>query len=158
MKATISEIIKSTWRVSKMDKATVSDCRVIELPQTRDRAGNITPVTGALEVPFEIARVFYIYDIPGGQSRGAHAHRVCHQLLVAVSGSFDVEIDDGEAQRTVTLNRPYYGLYVPAGIWAAQKGFSSGSVCLVIASERYDEADYIRDYDLYRELRCTTSK
>jgi len=97
-------------------------------------------------IPFEVKRVFYIYDIPGGEDRGAHAHKDCHQFLVAVSGSFEVEMDDGTNKRTVILNRPYYGLHIPPGIWAAEKGFSSGAVCLVLASHKYDEKDYIRDY------------
>jgi hypothetical protein len=97
-------------------------------------------------IPFEVKRIFYIYDIPGGEDRGAHAHKDCHQFLIAVSGSFEVEMDDGTNKRTVTLNRPYYGLHIPPGIWAAEKGFSSGAVCLVLASHKYDEKDYIRDY------------
>ena len=99
------------------------------------------------DLPFEIRRVFYLYDIPGGESRGAHAHKVCHQLIVAAAGAFDVFLDDGREQRVVTLNRPYYGLHVLPGIWASQREFSSSSICLVLASELYDENDYIRDYD-----------
>jgi uncharacterized RmlC-like cupin family protein len=100
-------------------------------------------------VPFDIKRAFYIYDIPGGESRGAHAHKRCHQLIIAASGSFDVVLDNGHEQATVTLNRPYQGLHVPPGIWCHEAGFSSGSVCLVLTSEPFDEADYIRDYDEY---------
>ncbi|MCX8148573.1 sugar 3,4-ketoisomerase [Thermaurantimonas aggregans] len=125
---------------------TVYDCSIIELPQIKNRAGNITPVTNLVEIPFVVKRVFYIYDIPGGEDRGAHAHKECHQFLVAVSGSFDVELNDGHIKRTVTLNRPYYGLHIPPGIWASEKSFSSGAVCLVLASEMYDEGDYIREY------------
>ena len=113
----------------------VYDCSVIELPRIENAKGNITPVHGGVNLPFEIARVFYLYDIPGGEARGAHAHRECHQFLVAASGSFEIVLDDGHNKRTVTLNRPYYGLHIP-----------SGSICLVLTSHIYDEADYIRDY------------
>lgn len=128
-------------------RPTIYDCSVIELKRVEDRRGNITPVNSELDVPFDIKRVFYLYDIPGGESRGAHAHKCCHQFLIAASGAFEVVLDDGHNKRTVTLNRSFYGLHIPPGIWAAEQGFSSGSVCLVFASEKYDEADYIRDYD-----------
>jgi len=129
-----------------MKEASIYDCSIIELPRLKNRAGNITVVNNNDNIPFEVKRVFYIYDIPGGEDRGAHAHKDCHQFLVPVSGSFEVEMDDGTNKRTVTLNRPYYGLHIPPGIWAAEKGFSSGAVCLVLASHKYDEKDYIRDY------------
>ena len=124
----------------------VYDCSVIELPRIENAKGNITPVHSGINLPFEIARIFYLYDIPGGEARGAHAHRECHPFLVAASGSFEVVLDDGYNKRTVTLNRPYFGLHIPPGIWAAEQGFSSGSICLVLTSHIYDEADYIRDY------------
>ena len=124
----------------------VYDCSVSELPRIENAKGNITPVHSGINLPFEIARIFYLYDIPGGEARGAHAHRECHQFLVAASGSFEVVLDDGYNKRTVTLNRPYFGLHIPPGIWAAEQGFSSGSICLVLTSHIYDEADYIRDY------------
>lgn len=124
----------------------VYDCSVIELPRIENAKGNITPVHSGINLPFEIARIFYLYDIPGGEARGAHAHRECHQFLVAASGSFEIVLDDGYNKRTVTLNRPYFGLHIPPGIWAAEQGFSSGSICLVLTSHIYDEADYIRDY------------
>ena len=124
----------------------VYDCSVIELPRIENAKGNITPVHSGINLQFEIARIFYLYDIPGGEARGAHAHRECHQFLVAASGSFEVVLDDGYNKRTVTLNRPYFGLHIPPGIWAAEQGFSSGSICLVLTSHIYDEADYIRDY------------
>ena len=130
-----------------MKLPTVYDCSIIELPRIENRAGNITPVQGMVNVPFDIKRVFYSYDIPGGEARGAHAHKECHQFLVAASGSFEVVLDDGRNKRTVLLNRPFYGLHVPPGIWAAEQGFSSGAICLVQASECYTEDDYIRDYD-----------
>lgn len=129
-----------------MNKPTVYDCSVIELPRIENRAGNITPIHGMKNVPFDIKRVFYSYDIPGGEARGAHAHKECHQFIVAASGSFEVMLDDGRNKRTVLLNRPFYGLHVPPGIWAAEQGFSSGAICLVLASDLYAEDDYIRDY------------
>ncbi len=136
-----------------MKKPTVYDCSVIELPKYHDPEGNLTPVYSGLHVPFDIKRVFYLYDIPGGESRGAHAHKQCHQFLVAASGAFEIVLDDGVNKRTVTLNRPFYGLHIPPGIWAAEQGFSSGSVCLVLASEIYDESDYIRDYNVFLKER-----
>jgi|GEM_PF-3556 len=120
-----------------------------DLPRIQFREGNITPIENNKTVPFDIQRVFYIYDIPGGESRGAHAHKTCHQLIIAVSGSFDVLLDDGIHQKTVTLNRPYQGLYVPPGIWSQEIGFSSGGVCLVLTSHLFDESDYIRNYEDY---------
>lgn len=129
-----------------MSKLTVFDCSLVYLPQIGNRNGYITPVNNT-EVPFEIKRVFYLYDIPGGESRGAHAHKECHQFLVAASGAFEVLLDDGRAQRLVQLNRPNIGLHIPPGIWASEINFSSGSICLVLASHEYDEGDYIRDYN-----------
>lgn len=136
-----------------MKRPTVYDCSVIELPKNHDPEGNLTPVYSNEHVPFDIKRVFYLYDIPGGESRGAHAHKKCHQFLVAASGAFEVVLDDGINKRTVTLNRPFFGLHVPPGIWASEQGFSSGSVCLVLASEKYDESDYIRNYEDFLEYR-----
>ncbi len=131
----------------------VYDCSVIELPRINNRAGNITPISNNINIPFSMKRVFYIYDIPGGEDRGAHSHKECHQFLIAASGSFEIELDDGINKRTVSLNRPYFGLHIPPGIWAAEKGFSSGAVCLVYASEKYEEADYIRDYNIFKKYR-----
>jgi hypothetical protein len=130
-----------------MSVITVNDCSVIELPKINNRAGNITPVHGNKEIPFEINRIFYLYDIPGGESRGAHAHKDCHQFLIAASGAFEIDLDDGVTKRTVSLNRPNFGLHIPPGIWAAEKGFSSGAICLVLASHTYNEADYLRKYE-----------
>jgi oxalate decarboxylase/phosphoglucose isomerase-like protein (cupin superfamily) len=129
-----------------IDNPTVYDCSIIQLPQIKNRAGNITPITSNIEIPFSIKRVFYLYDIPGGESRGAHAHKECHQFLVAASGSFEVLLDDGRTQRLVQLNRSYYGLHIPPKIWASEINFSSGSICLVMTSHVYDESDYIRNY------------
>lgn len=132
---------------------TVFDCSVIELGRNRDRAGNISIVEKFDHIPFEVKRVFYIYDIPGGESRGAHSHRECHQFIVAASGSFEVEMDDGSNKRTITLNRPYFGLHIPPGIWAAEKEFSSGAICLVLTSQPYNEKDYIRNYQDFLNFR-----
>jgi hypothetical protein len=124
----------------------VFDCSFIELNKHVNEKGNLTVVENDLHVPFEAKRIFYLYDIPGGESRGAHAHKACHQFLIAASGAFEVALDDSKAKRTVLLNRPYYGLHIPPGIWAAEQGFSSGSICLVLASAEYDPEDYIREY------------
>jgi len=138
-----------------MKKNNVFDCSVIELQKINNRAGNITSVTNNVCIPFDIKRIFYIYDIPGGEDRGAHAHKECHQFLIAASGSFEIELDDGHSKRTISLNRPYFGLHIPPGVWAAEKGFSSGAVCLVLTSHKYDKADYIREYDDYLEYNSS---
>lgn len=136
---------------------TVYDCSIIQLPRIENEKGNITPIEGLKNIPFLIKRVFYTYDIPGGEARGAHAHKECHQLLVAASGSFEVVLDDGTNKRTILLNRPFYGLHIPPGIWAAEQGFSSGSICLVLASHKYDEDDYIRNYNEFIEYKNDTN-
>ena len=127
----------------------VFDCSLCELNKMHDTEGNLTYMYENVHVPFPINRVFYSYDIPGGEDRGAHAHKECHQFLIAASGSFEVVLDDGINKRTVLLNRPFWGLHVPPGIWASEQGFSSGSICLVLASHGYDADDYIRNYDDY---------
>ena len=132
-----------------MKRPTVFDCAVIELGKIENDRGNLTVVQSESTVPFDIQRVFYLYDIPGGEARGAHAHKTCHQFLVAASGSFEIALDDGTDRRTVFLNRPFMGLHIPPGIWAAEQEFSSGAVCLVLASEPYNEEDYIRTYTDY---------
>lgn len=133
-----------------MKNKTVFDTSVIELFKVSNRAGNITAIENGQEIPFDIKRIFYLYDIPGGEDRGAHAHIECHQFLVAVSGSFEVQLDDGKVKKTVMLNQPYRGLHIPPGIWASEVNFSSGSICLVLASHIYDEGDYIRNYEEYK--------
>ena len=133
------------------DKPTVFDCGLYTLEKNHEPEGNLTFVYNDVHVPFDVKRVFYSYDIPGGESRGAHAHKECHQFLIAASGSFEVALDDGVNKRTVLLNRPFYGLHVPPGIWAAEQGFSSGSICLVLPSEGYSEDEYIRHYYDYLE-------
>ena len=130
-----------------MSDIKVQDCTIIILPKIKNRSGNITPVHSNIEIPFDIKRVFYLYDIPGGESRGAHAHLKCHQFLIAASGSFDVMVDDGKSKKVFNLNRPYFGLHIPPGIWAEEFNFSSGGICLVLASHNYDENDYIRSYE-----------
>src|SRR5437763_8444596 len=125
---------------------TVSDCQVLELPRIQRPEGNLTPVEGGITIPFEIARVYYLYDIVGGAERGGHAHRDLEEVIVATMGGFNVRLDDGEARREVELNRAYRGLYVPQLIWRELVNFSSGAVCVVLASMRFEEAEYIRDY------------
>jgi len=133
-------------------KKTVFNCSLIELPCIKNRSGNITALENNVEIPFNINRIFYLYDIPGGESRGAHSHKECHQFLIATSGSFEVQLDDGKVKKTVMLNQPFRGLHIPPGIWASEVNFSSGAICLVMASHTYDESDYIRDYDDYLKL------
>jgi dTDP-4-dehydrorhamnose 3,5-epimerase-like enzyme len=128
-------------------KASVYNCNVIELPKIHNRAGNITPVHGFVEIPFDIKRVYYLYDVPGGEIRGGHAHFELQQLIIAASGSFDVVIDDGFIKKTISLNRPNYGLYITPGIWRDLVNFSSGAVLLVLASHTYNEKDYLREYN-----------
>jgi len=138
---------------------TVYDCSVIELPRIHSLSGNITPVYGGENIPFEIARVYYLYDIPGGETRGGHAHKELQQLFVAASGSFDILLDDGTNRKVVNLNRPYFGLYLPRRIWRELLNFSSGGICLVLASEAYDESDYYRDYNAFvRDARALREK
>ena len=129
-----------------MKNTCVYDCTIIELDKHHHEKGNITVVDNSFTVPFDIQRTYYLYDIPGGESRGGHAHKELRQLIVAASGSFTVTLDDGKVRRSFVLNRPYQGLLVVPGIWRTLDDFSSGAVCLVLASHIYDEHDYIRDY------------
>jgi hypothetical protein len=135
-----------------MANPSVYHCSLIQLGQIQNRQGNITVVEKNDKIPFTTQRLFYLYDIPGGASRGAHAHKLCHQFLIAASGSFEVLLDDGHIQRIVQLNRPDMGLHIPPMIWASEINFSSGAICLVLASHKYDAADYIRDYAAYKSL------
>ena len=125
----------------------IEQARIINLRKMSDPKGNLTPIEGGDDIPFEIRRVYYTYDIPGGETRGGHAHVHLQQFVIAVSGSFDVVLDDGNDRASFFLNRSYYGLYVPPMMWRDLANFSSGSVCLVLASDHYNEADYIRDYE-----------
>jgi hypothetical protein len=128
-------------------------CRIIELPRIPDPRGNLTFIEGSSHVPFDIQRVFYLYDVPGGEDRGGHAHRRLEQLIIAAAGSFDVIVDNGTENERFSLNRSYYGLYVPNMIWTHLENFSSGSVSLVLASLPYDEADYYRHYDDFQDAQ-----
>lgn len=124
----------------------IKKCRIIDLPKISDPRGNLTFIEGGNHIPFEIRRVYYLYDVPGGAERGGHAHKDLHQLIIAMSGSFDVVLDDGHEKRRIHLNRSYNGLYVCPMIWRELDNFSSGSVLMVLASNVYDESDYYRDY------------
>jgi dTDP-4-dehydrorhamnose 3,5-epimerase-like enzyme len=137
-----------------MAKFNVEDCRIIELDKHHsDRKGNLTVVENGETLPFDVKRVYYLYDVPGGESRGSHAHRELEQLIVAASGSFTVVMDDGINKKSFFLNRPYQGLYVKPGLWRDLEDFSSGAVCMVLASEIYQKEDYIRDYGEFLEFR-----
>lgn len=128
---------------------TVFDCGIIHLPRIHNRAGNITVVQNGVEIPFDTQRIYYLYDIPGGEDRGAHAHRKLQQIIIAASGSFDITIDDGRNKKTFQLNRPFYGLHILPGLWRNISNFSSGAICLVLASLPYDPEDYLRTYESF---------
>jgi hypothetical protein len=132
---------------------TIDNCKIINLPKIQDPRGNLTFIEGGYHIPFDIQRVYYLYDVPGGAERGGHAHKGLHQLIIAMSGSFDVLLDDGKDRKRVHLNRSYSGLYVCPMIWRELDNFSSGSVCMVIASNRYDEEDYYREYGAFMRAR-----
>jgi hypothetical protein len=127
----------------------IKHCKIIDLPRITDIRGNLTFIEGNNQLPFDIQRVYYLYDVPGGAQRGGHAHKALHQLIIAISGSFDVLLDDGSKKKRVHMNRSYKGLYVCPMIWRELDNFSSGSVLLVLASNKYDEADYYRDYKTF---------
>jgi hypothetical protein len=137
----------------EMKGSRVYDCTMIELDRHHRPQGNISVVENNEDVPFDVKRCYYLYDVPGGESRGAHAHKQLYQLIIAVSGSFSVTLDDGKVKRTFLLNRPYQGLLVVPGIWRTLDDFSSGSVCLVLASEKYDPEDYIRNYEEFLKYK-----
>ena len=130
-------------------KTAVENCQLIKLPVVENTAGNISTIHGNEDIPFPIKRVFYLYDIPGGKDRGAHAHIQCHQFIMAGSGAFEVEVDDGTHKKLFLMNRANFGLYIPPGIWASEKKFSNGSICLIFCSHGYDADDYIRNYDQF---------
>jgi hypothetical protein len=130
-----------------VENSTVFDCSLITFEKNHQLKGNLTAVTNHKQVPFDIKRIYYLYDMPGGLSRGAHAHKALQQLVVALSGSFDITLDDGQTKRTFQLSRPNIGLLMPSGLWRELYNFSSGSICIVLASALYDEHDYLRDYN-----------
>ena len=136
----------------KNEKGRLSACRIINLPKIGDSRGNLTFIEANRHIPFEFKRVYYLYDVPGGESRGGHAHKTLQQFIIAASGSFDVVLDDGYNKKVFSLNRSYYGVYLPSMIWRELENFSSGSVCLVLASDFYDQNDYIRDYSEFKKL------
>lgn len=127
----------------------LNKCHIVDLPKIHDPRGNLTFIEGGIHIPFDIQRVYYLYDVPGGSERGGHAHKALHQLIIAMSGSFDVVLDDGSEKRRFHLNRSYNGLYVCPMMWRELDNFSSGSVCMVLASNKYDEGDYYRNYGEY---------
>lgn len=132
---------------------TIDDVRIIELPKFLDERGNLSFAENNKQIPFEIKRTYWIYDVPGGESRGGHAFRKNHEFIIALSGSFDVVVDDGTQKRTFTLNRSYYGLYVPAGFWREMINFSTNSLALEFGSTHYDPSDYIRDYNVFLKMK-----
>jgi len=138
-----------------MKTTTVFDCTMVTLPVNHQTNGNLTAITNGSEVPFDVKRVYYLYDVPGGFSRGGHGHKDLRQLIVALSGSFDIIVDDGNVKRTFHLSRPNMGLYMPSGLWRELDNFSSGSICFVLASHEYDETDYFRDYDTFTAWKST---
>ena len=136
------------WQTVKIDQ-----CRIINFPKIADARGNLSFIEGNNHIPFSIKRVYYLYDVPSGANRGGHAHKVLEQIIIALSGSFDVVLDDGQNGKLVFLNRPHYGLYVSPGVWREIENFSSNSVALVLASLFYDESDYIRDYEVFKKFK-----
>lgn len=138
--------------VRKRGDVVCEGCRVLEFPRVNDARGNLTFIEGGRHIPFTLARVYYLYDVPGGEARGGHAHLELEQVLIAASGSFDIITDDGQGRRKWSLNRSYYGLYIPPLVWREMENFSSGSVCLVLASTYYNEAEYIRNYKDFQRV------
>ncbi len=130
----------------------LEQCRIVEIAKISDPRGNLSFVEGGQHIPFDIKRMYYLYDVPGGETRGGHAHKKLQQLIIAMSGSFDVVLDDGHSKQTFSLNRSYYGLYITNMVWRELVNFSSGSVCVVLASEHYDEQDYYREYDEFIDI------
>lgn len=148
----ISAILMNLYNL-KMQNKSVFECSVIDLGKINFAEGNLTLVENSSAFPFDVKRVFYLYDIAGGENRGAHAHIECHQFLIAASGSFEVALDDGKFKRQVFLNRPNLGIHIPPGVWASEINFSSGAICLVLASHSFNEEDYIRNYEDFLKFR-----
>ena len=136
-----------------MQDSTIYDCMLLTLPKNHQLNGNLTSITNSEEVPFDIKRIYYLYDVPGGNSRGGHAHKDLYQIMIALSGSFTVTLDDGILKRSFMLNQPYQGLLIPPGLWRDLDNFSSGSICMVLASEVYSEDDYFRDYEKFKDWK-----
>ena len=136
-----------------MKETTIADCKLIDLRKISDRRGNLTVIEGNQDIPFNVKRVYYLYDVPGGESRGAHAHKALYQLIIAANGSFTVTLNDGKHKKAYNLNRSYYGLLVVPGIWRVLDDFSSGAVLLCLASEHYEEDDYIRNYKDFKKYK-----
>ena len=137
----------------RLANSKITDCNLIDVSMIQNPSGNITVVENNIEIPFEIKRVYYLYDIPGGEERGGHAHYELEQFIVAASGSFDVVLDDGISKKTIHLNRPNFALHIVPGMWRELNNFSSGSICMVLASHKYEEGDYIRDYEQFKVLK-----
>ncbi|GAA4321010.1 FdtA/QdtA family cupin domain-containing protein [Pontixanthobacter gangjinensis] len=137
----------------KLKNSTVFDCSIIQVAKVHSKSGNITVLENGSNIPFDIKRIYYLYDIPGGESRGGHAHYELEQYVIAASGSFNVILDDGVSKKNVALNRPDYALHIVPGLWRELKNFSSGAICLVMASHKYDENDYVRDYSVFKKLK-----
>lgn len=138
-------------------KSTVNDCRVINLKQINDERGNLSFIESNRDVPFTINRIYYLFDVPGGAVRGSHAHKNLQQLIIAIGGSFTIRLNDGQEEKIFNLNRAYEGLYIPSNIWRTLDNFSSGSCCLVLASEHFDEGDYIRDWEEYLKYKLSNT-
>ena len=147
------EDLNSIDRIRIHNQSHIDDCKIIALDRHHHANGNLTAVNNGRDLPFDIQRTFYIYDVPGGAARGGHSHYTCHEFIIAISGSFDVTVDDGTNTKSYTLNRPCQGLLVVPGIWRTLQNFSSGSVCLALASHHYDEEDYVRNYDQFLLLK-----
>ena len=134
-------------------KSTINECKIIDLRKISDPRGNLTPIEGGVDIPFDVKRIYYLYDVPSGESRGAHAHKELRQLIIAANGSFTITLDDGTNKKSLTLNRPYQGLLIVPGIWRDLDDFSSGAVLLCLASEHYQAEDYIRDYEEFLKYK-----
>jgi dTDP-4-dehydrorhamnose 3,5-epimerase-like enzyme len=152
------ELLRGQQPGNSTDSMNIKDCKLIDLPKIADPRGNLTFIECYNHIPFAIKRVFYLYDVPGGSDRGGHALKSCHQFLIAMSGSFDVILYDGKEKQRIHLNRSYYGLHIPPMIWREMDNFSSGSVCLSLASELYDPNDYYRDYNEYLRALAEMNK
>lgn len=138
----------------KAQKTTIEDCYILDLRKIQDKRGNLTPIEGGDDIPFDIKRIYYLYDIPDGESRGAHAHKELQQLIIAVNGFFTITLDDGQNKKSYTLNQPYKGLLIKPGIWRDIKDFSSNAVLLCLASDHYEATDYIRNYEEFCRYKC----